>query len=276
MNIRFCLGICLALFGNTASIQAQAPKLPTSKNAFVVIAHRGDHTAAPENTLLAYQNAIAAGVDYVEIDLRTTRDSQLVIMHDAGTDRMTGYKGRVAEMPYDSLRTLQVRDLNHPEWGAYQIPNFKEVLALCKGKINIYLDFKNASVKTTYKEIVKAGMEKNVVVYINSPQQFIEWKSVAPQMPLMISLPQKTSTAAEMYTLLEKYQPAILDGNYTEYTSLTVKAANEKNVPVWADIQSAAEGPAIWEIGIGLGLQGLQTDHPLLLMQFLRTKGILH
>jgi glycerophosphoryl diester phosphodiesterase len=178
-------------------------------------------------------------------------------------------------MWYDSLRSLPVRDVNHAEWGTHQIPNFKEVLDLCKGKINIYLDFKNASVEDTYRAILKAGMEKNIVVYINAPQQFVQWKSIAPKMPLMISLPQKTISPEEMDLLLEKYQPTILDGNYTEYTPETVKAANSKNVPVWADIQSAAEGPAIWEMGIGLGLQGLQTDHPKLLMQFLKLKGLI-
>ena len=275
MKIQFCAAIWFVLLGYCQTIQAQPTHLPLSKNTFVVVAHRGDHTAAPENTLLAFQNAIIAGVDYVEIDLRTTKDSQLVIMHDGSTDRMTGFKGKIADMLYDTVRALKVKDQNHLDWGTHQVPNFAEVLALCKGKINIYLDFKNASVKDAYAAILKAGMEKNMIVYINSPQQFIEWKSAAPQMPLMISLPQKTATAEEMYSLLDKYQPTILDGNYTEYTSETVKAANSKNVPVWADIQSETEGPAIWEKAIGLGLQGLQTDHPRLLMHFLREKGFI-
>ena len=58
-----------------------AKKLPTAKNKIIVIAHRGDHTMAPENSLLSIQNAIDDGVDYVELDIRTTQDSQLVLMH---------------------------------------------------------------------------------------------------------------------------------------------------------------------------------------------------
>jgi glycerophosphoryl diester phosphodiesterase len=79
----------LSLFFSLA-IQAQTPNpAPKSSHRFLVSAHRGDHTHAPENTLRAYANAIGAGADYVEIDLRTTRDSVLVIMHDASVDRMT-------------------------------------------------------------------------------------------------------------------------------------------------------------------------------------------
>src|SRR5580658_3936942 len=75
-----------------ANGQTLAP-LPAPRHAFTVVCHRGDHTHAPENTLAAFANAIKAGADYVEIDLRTTVDSQLVIMHDATVNRMTGGSG---------------------------------------------------------------------------------------------------------------------------------------------------------------------------------------
>lgn len=74
---------------------AQKDSLPKGKNRFIVIAHRGDHTNAPENTLAAYLHAIDDGADFVEIDLRTTKDSQLVIMHNATIDHMTGHEGAV-------------------------------------------------------------------------------------------------------------------------------------------------------------------------------------
>jgi glycerophosphoryl diester phosphodiesterase len=56
------------------------------------------------------------------------------------------------------------------------VPEFKEVLALCKGKINIYLDFKEADVAETWREIKAAGMEKHVVVYLNKEAQYQQWK----------------------------------------------------------------------------------------------------
>ena len=99
---------------------------------------------------------------------------------------------------------------------------------MCKGKINIYLDFKDAAVEQTYKEIVTAGMENNVVVYINEPHQFEEWGTIAPNIPLMISLPKAIKTKAEMVQLLETFNIDILDGDYTEYNTETVLAAKEK------------------------------------------------
>jgi glycerophosphoryl diester phosphodiesterase len=249
---------------------AQAKTLPKTKHQFIVVAHRGDHTNAPENTLLAYKNAIKNGADYVEIDLRTTKDSQLVIMHDASLLRMTGMNAKVKDCLYDSLKNLLVRDGNHPEWGSQKLPTFNEVLRLCKNKINIYLDFKDASVLQAYQAIVANKMEKHVVVYINQPQQLIDWRRIAPKMPLMISLPAKAATKTMMDSVLTKYSIDILDGNYNEYTVETVQASQAKGVRIWADIQGKDEDKH-WQAALALGLDGLQTDHPKTLIAFLRT-----
>ena len=128
----------------TNVVDGQKAPIPKSKNAFVVISHRGNHEAAQENTLAAFQNAINVGADYVEIDLRTSKDSQLVIMHDATVNRMTNGIGKVSDLTWAELKQLNVIEKNHPEWPEQSIPLFSEVLKLCKGKINIYLDFKNA------------------------------------------------------------------------------------------------------------------------------------
>ena len=114
----------------------------------------------PENTIAAYKNAIKNGVDYVEIDLRTTKDSVLVIMHDATVDRMTNGKGKISDLTYAEVRKLKVIDKRKDSTKTYLVPNFEEVLQTCRNKINIYLDFKDASVQQSYNLIKKYGMAK--------------------------------------------------------------------------------------------------------------------
>ncbi len=253
---------------------AQKAIIPKGKNNFIVIAHRGDHVAAPENTLMAYQHAIDEGVDYVEIDLRTTKDSVLVIMHDNNINRMTNRKGYIRDYSFDSLRQIKVRNADQPTWREQVIPSFEEVLQLCKGKINIYLDFKDASVAATYGKIIQAGMEKNIVVYINSINQFKEWRTIAPQMPLIVSLPKKVKSKEEIIQLLGSFKVDILDGSFDEYNDETVEGANEQGIPIWADIQSANEAADAWDKAIAIGLKGLQTDHPKALIDYLKSKNI--
>lgn len=275
MRLASFIILFVSLFAINES-NAQTTKLPLVRHhhKFIVIAHRGDHTNAPENTIAAYKNAIKIGADFIEVDLRTTKDSQLVVMHDATINRMTGINGSIHNMTFDSLKKLEVRESKHPEWGYQTIPTFQEVLKLSKRKINIYLDFKNASAKAAYNEIVASGMENNVIVYINNPNQFTDWRNVAPNIPLMISLPGKVKTKEALFQVLEKNQTDLLDGNYNEYNAETVAAAKEKNIPIWADIQSVDENPTLWDKALNLSLQGLQTDHPKALIDYLKKKGI--
>lgn len=245
-------------------------KIPISKHSFVVIAHRGNHENVPENTIAAFKNAIKIGADYVEVDLRTSKDSQLVVMHDATLDRMTDTKGLVSQFTIDSLKKMKVYNKIHPEYGFHNIPLFEEVLAVCKGKIYIYLDFKNASVKQTYELLLKYKMEKQVVVYINSNNQLLEWNNLAPQIPLMVSLPDNVQNKTSLEKFTTQYTFDILDGNFQQYNIELVKTALELNKPIWADIQSSNEGVADWNKAIGLGIKALQTDHPSSLITFLK------
>ena len=278
MNFAYIMRLSLlglSLFFSTLAARGQTPNpAPKPRHRFLVSAHRGDHTHAPENTLQAYANAIEAGADYVEIDLRTTRDSVLVIMHDGSVNRMTTGTGLVRDLTYDSLRLLRVRDKAHPEWGEHEIPTFDQVLRLCRGKIGIYLDFKNADPAAAYKAIRHYGMEDQVIVYINAPQQFYGWRRVAPKMPLMVSLPGNVRTADSLAGFLSKYHPDILDGDWDGYTPDMVSLATGGGYLVFPDIQGPNESPALWQAAVDKGIRALQTDHPGDLVAWLKDQRL--
>jgi glycerophosphoryl diester phosphodiesterase len=73
-----------------------------------VIAHRGASAHAPENTLAAFRAALAAGADWLEMDVQRTKDGRLIVFHDATVDRMTDGTGRAADLTFDEIRTLRV------------------------------------------------------------------------------------------------------------------------------------------------------------------------
>jgi glycerophosphoryl diester phosphodiesterase len=248
--------------------------LPAVKNKCVVIAHRGNHTHAPENTLKSIRDAIDVGADYVEIDLRSTQDGQMILMHDETVDRMTNVKGKVKELTWTSLRKAQVSDKANTDFGTYPIPTFIEALNLCKGKIHVYLDFKDADVRIAWELIKSAGMEKSFVVYINSELQYKSWRSIAPAVPLMVSLPDSVKNENQLSAFTKKVDAEILDGSYTDYTSAMVHEARLQNRAVWVDVQSKNENANTWRAALDLKLQGLQTDHPKELIGFLVSQGL--
>jgi len=265
--------ILIAIVQVTNAQDKVIKKFPKAKNSIIVIAHRGDHEIAPENSLLSLQNAIADGVDYVEIDLRTTKDSQLVLLHDETVDRMTNGVGKVAEMNLDKIKSLKLFNKKIDNSDTLAIPTFVEALKVCKGKVNIYLDFKNANVQQTMAEIAKQQMQDQIVVYINSPKQYMDWVKYAPSIPLILSLNRKINDSATMVNYVNNLHIDILDGSWTEYNTTTVNAATLQNVPVWADMQSLEEDESYWLKGIELGIKGIQTDHPKKLVQYIKKRS---
>lgn len=244
------------------------PVLPLAKHELIVIAHRGSHLVKPENTIAAIEEAIQLGADYVEIDLRTTLDGQLVLSHNETVDKMTNGKGKIREMRLEELKKLSV---NSKDGGVYRIASFSEALKTCKGKINIYLDFKDAAAEQAYHEIQAAGMEKQILVYLNQTEHYAAWKKAAPQLPLMGRLPAGVRTKAELLAALQQQSLQAID-KLDDTTPLA--ALKENKVSVFLDVQSKEEGPASWKAAIDKGVQGLQTDHPAALIAYLKANHL--
>lgn len=272
MSIFVKSSLLLFIFASCGIIngQAQTRSLPQSKHIPIVIAHRGNHEHAPENTLQAIKDAIKAGADYVEVDLRTTRDSQMVIMHDANTRRMTGISMEINKSSFDSLSLLRVKDMHNPEWGTFRIPTFDDILSACKGKINIYLDFKDASVEHAYEKIHQHHMQHHIAVYINSAKQLEDWRRLHPEVPLIISQLKSMSFSA----FVKFANPDIMDGNVNELTKENVEWMKSLNKNIWPDVQSSTEGITVWTKALELGVSGMQTDKPEELIAFLKSKGL--
>ncbi len=104
------------------------------------IGHRGAAGHAPENTLLSIQRAIELGVDIVEVDVRRTRDGELVLLHDQRVNRTTNGGGRIGDLSFEEVRRLDA--------GSGQaIPSLREALELVPliDRVPVNLDFaKNA------------------------------------------------------------------------------------------------------------------------------------
>jgi len=249
---------------------SQISPLPVTKNKFVVISHRGNHVDVPENTVASVMAAIKSGADYAEIDLRTTKDGYLVLSHDATVDRMTDGKGNVKDLTLEEIKKLRIvapgLSGKALDGVVYRMPEFKEVLAVCQQRINIYLDFKDADAAESYRQIKAAGMEKNVVVYLNKVPQYKDWRTVAPQMPLMSSVPGSIKTAAQLEQFLGQVRIEALDNVYDSSLLPVVRA---HGIAVWLDVEGRDENEAIWRQAMGKGVQGVQTDHPDALITFL-------
>jgi glycerophosphoryl diester phosphodiesterase len=106
-------------------------------------AHRGFSAAAPENTMAALERAWKAGATVAEIDVRLSRDGELVLMHDRDLQRTTDGSGRLAEKTWDELRRLDAGRWFAESFAGERIPRLEDVLIWAKGKIGLLVELKN-------------------------------------------------------------------------------------------------------------------------------------
>lgn len=134
-----------------------------------VVAHRGltGKGNFPENSIATIQSCIEENLEIIEIDIRKTKDNQLVIIHDKTLDRTTNGKGKVSDYTLAELKELRL--VHNGQITSYQIPTLDEVFKVVKNKILVDLDIKLDSIED-YKKIAdlinKHKINKQMIVFL--------------------------------------------------------------------------------------------------------------
>lgn len=130
-----------------------------SEYPFGIVCHRGANTIAPENTLPAFECALAAGFDFIELDLHITADGEIVVIHDPMLERTTDGTGPVTQHTLADLRALDAGAWFDPFFAGTRIPTLEDVLDLLRrydGRA--YLEFKSAPPASVLERVERAGL----------------------------------------------------------------------------------------------------------------------
>lgn len=128
----------------------------------IIYAHRGASGTAPENTMAAFEKAVALGAHGIECDVQMTKDGKIVICHDETIDRTSNGKGFIKDMTYEEIRSLDMGSWFGAEYAGERMPLLEELLDLIK-KNGMYL---NIELKNGI--ILYEGMEDKVVDMVKS------------------------------------------------------------------------------------------------------------
>jgi glycerophosphoryl diester phosphodiesterase len=109
----------------------------------LIIAHRGASSRAPENTLPAFEQAIQAGTDWIELDVHLTKDDQIIVIHDETVDRTTNGHGRVADQTLEQLQALDAGSWFGSAFAHARLPTLDQVLSLAKGRVRVLIELKH-------------------------------------------------------------------------------------------------------------------------------------
>ncbi len=111
-----------------------------------IIAHRGASAYFPENTLPSFEAAVELGADMVELDVQLSRDGEVIVFHDATLERCTNGRGRTADHSLKELKRLDAGSWFDRRFAGTCIPTLEEVLAQCRGKLDVNIEIKNEAV----------------------------------------------------------------------------------------------------------------------------------
>ncbi|MBD2752725.1 glycerophosphodiester phosphodiesterase family protein [Spirosoma validum] len=170
-------------FQNTQSIDDFFQYKPNRKRP-LILAHRGGPGPADtENSIVTFAKTAKMLPDaIIEMDVRMTRDSSFVLLHDATLDRESNAKGPVAEWTLSDLREIKLKTLVG-ELTDQQIPTFSEILAWNKNRFMLALDIKpGTDPLSVMKEVQKQQAEYSVFVICYS---FLEAQRVRNRYPTL-------------------------------------------------------------------------------------------
>jgi glycerophosphoryl diester phosphodiesterase len=111
----------------------------------LIFGHRGASHRAPENTLAAFEAAVDAGADGIELDVHLSADGIPVVIHNARVDATTDGTGRVNAMTVDELKALDAGSHFSAEFAGAQIPTLEEVLAAVGNRLLVNIELKPQS-----------------------------------------------------------------------------------------------------------------------------------
>ncbi len=234
------------------------------KSAVEITGHRGSKLKAPENTLSALRQAIAEGADYAEIDVQTTADGIVVLLHDADLMRVASVNRRLRDINYSDLKDIDVGSWFMPEFSGERIPTLQEAIDLARGhiKLNIELKFNwpDPTLSQKVGDIIQQnGFISECVVSSLNFQALTEIKQAFPRLKTGFIVLQAVGNLSKMEV---------------DFLSISASRVTPRLV---RDVHRRGDKVHVWTVNdlnnvismIEMGVDNIITDYPQKLRRFL-------
>jgi len=218
------------------------------------IGHRGARAYAPENTLTSFKKALEIGVDAIELDVRKTKDNQLVVIHDDNVKRTTNGDGLVCELTLKDIKGLSAE-------GGEKIPTLEEALDFLDKKVKVLVELKEEGIEKQVLSVIhERDLEKNVVITSFSETALKEVRELNDKVETGLIYAKHKNPIKAALDLKANYLVAL----YRFVHTANVEKAHENGlkVVVWT-----INNPEEVEAYIKKGVDGIASDKPDILMK---------
>jgi glycerophosphoryl diester phosphodiesterase len=194
-----------------------------------VWAHRGDSAHAPENTMLAFDKARAAGADGIELDIRFDGDRNVVVFHDSPLQRLTGMPGRMEELPAAQRAKLRI--------GGEPVPLLAEVLATFDLEIDVEIKAPKVGrmgslVEATARIIKDSGRSDQILVSSFDPIALLQFHLYLPTVAIAYLFHEEQALPLRRGWVGNWIGASLLHPQHTLCTEASVKAWHTAGLPI--------------------------------------------
>lgn len=150
---------------------------------FLIVAHRGYSGKYPENTIPSFEAAVKTEADFVELDVRRTRDKRLVVIHDKNLKRLFGSNEDVGNLTYDKLRRYVLKK-NGVE---SSVPLLEDALnVLANSNKSVIVELKESGYEASvYNMVKKSGLNERVIFASFNFSILRKMRNIAPNIPVL-------------------------------------------------------------------------------------------
>ena len=241
------------------------------------IAHRGYSQNFPENTLVAIQAAVTAGVPMIEIDVMFSRDRKLVVIHDATLERTTSGRGAVNDYTLEELKQLDAGSWFGSKYADERLPELSEVLDLVNGQVRLNIEIKadayephhppDAIERQIVELVKKRKIQDSVLISSFEIDILVQIASIEDPPPIaLISNTAASKRIVDICTHLKMFSWHPNQLIVTPHQVNTVQVAGLKvfpyNVKTFNDYKKM----------MGMKVDGVITDDPVLAYQWSRMR----
>lgn len=243
-------------------------------------AHRGDSDHCPENTMPAFEAAVAAGADGIELDVTLSADGRLVVIHDATLERTTDGEGPVSAHPWRDLALLDAGNWFDPRFTGTRLPLLEDVLTSLGHKTLVNIEIKPEAPCVQADEPVEAQvvalvrrlhLESQILISSFNFQCLLEVRKRAPELALGV-LMEGDEPHLDFPALCTALGAASYHPRVDALTPEIAAACHDAGLAVftWAYPEYAAETGM--RLALTLGADGFFANDPALFLK-LRHQG---
>jgi len=228
------------------------------------VAHRGFSAIAPENTLSAFEKAIEAGANMLEMDVMLTGDNHVIVFHDFRLGRTTDGSGLVKKLNFKHIRSLDAGAWFAQKFQSEQVPTLDEVLELAKGRIKLNIEMKHrrrngvaALVERCAKIVERHRMMEEVIFSSFNLEALRHLHYKSPHLRFAPLYRHNLNPTPRSFALQYNAQGVVLNHLFLNRT--TVRQFHNLGIAVFV---YTVNSPRRIERMIRMGVDGIVSDNP--------------